>query len=446
MFRIPKWSIIVFVCASVVAAFFIHRAKNPVEQLDFASEDETPSQYFEFEDPKVCSSTRQEYEKEFAKLPIDFTKERATSPADFPRSCLTYMLRSYHDRTANSQNRRMARCSSATSKPRRNAMKACVSETFVNTIYYTFADMATCLEIPQRDLVPKIFNESSFHPNILGGMGDAGIGQMTDSAIDHAGKRFEEFKTLIMTSEEPACRRLAPLVKDLKKVSPEYSRRCGFIHPAQNPITSFLYIGIKYHQDRDGLRRKMAEYDIVNRMKELGMRPGSYDEEQFEQVMLILSYNSGLGGAMTLLGNYLKEVKSKKGRELSREDFNFAEEALLYRHVDPESRTVRIRRGEKRENFSARLREFRSEVARMESSKTRYKPRVEAVSLQDAEGKSYSSYKVRYTTADLTFPAFIQLFQVKGARGYPTLVRRRADHLNKIFEEGTCVPESYLVL
>ena len=62
-------------------------------------------------------------------------------------------------------------------------MQPCVTEEYSTAVYNAFVDVTQCLNIPQKELLPKFFNESGMHINAFGGGKDAGVGQLTEAAI-----------------------------------------------------------------------------------------------------------------------------------------------------------------------------------------------------------------------------------------------------------------------
>jgi hypothetical protein len=173
--------------------------------------------------------------------------------------------------------------------------------------------MTSCLGMPQRDYLPKLYRESGFHLNAIGSAYDAGISQMTGDAISFANKRFKEFQAKIANSDAASCQRIAPYVKKFIKASEKKELRCELISPADNPLLNLFYMGIKYRQDIEGLENYMAlpQFNIISRMSKLGLTPDKYSHEQLVQIMVILGFNSGINGAVINLSTIRRiNVKS----------------------------------------------------------------------------------------------------------------------------------------
>jgi hypothetical protein len=192
------------------------------------------------------------------KLTPIFTKARTGKDvtAEFPLSCLAYIMRKYIDASAR-PSRFYSFCARAQGVPVRPKKTHCATEEYATTIYNSYSDVLDCLDIPQKDLLPKLFNESGMHLNTLGGGMDAGIGQLTGPAIASVqqlavfdGKNrtwLDVFKDEVGQSYKPSCQRVAKNPELFKKISIETSQRCALIAAPENPLKNVLYMGIFYH-------------------------------------------------------------------------------------------------------------------------------------------------------------------------------------------------------
>jgi hypothetical protein len=424
VFRVPKLFILLFVCLSILTAFLIHWGHSYLGKGEFdLSSKEVPSperviekvvevtnrlnkgsrsvipseiknckctvavsdpQDFEFEDARQCSGLRQTYENSFRLASPIFRETRAKRSAEFPRACLLYAMKNSMGTGATKSNS-LSTCKDAAGTPQRGGFKSCVTQTYVNTIYNYYSDVTDCLDVPQRDFIPKIFNESGFHPNALGAGLDAGIGQLTSIAIAEANKKFHHFRDSVVASAKISCQRLASQVKSMKPKASSPAARCGLMAAPENPLVNLFYMSVKYHQDREFIRQALAEHKIVDRLKAQGLPPSKYEMEQLYQILSTLGYNTGAGSAVIFLSNYLKRME-KRGQKITLADFD-----------------------------------FRSKL------------------------KSRQTIKAKKPT-ELTFPEYMFLFQRVGTPGYGSIVRSYADRLNRVFKEGVCVPDSYLAL
>lgn len=352
------------------------------------------SPHFQFENWEECGIGRSYFREDLEKLPPVFREHRARAPADFPRICMTFMMKRQFPKSDLEPKSYFAKCEKPEGTPERGNYKPCVTETYVNTVYNIYSDVTSCFGVPQKDLLPKILTESGFHMNALGMGFDAGVAQLTGPAIDHANYQFKKFQDRAASSEKESCRRIKSSIQKLKPlpVSKEIgvTNRCGLISPPENPLKNLFYMAIKYNQDQTAIEYYKKKYDIQALMKYAGMK--KYESESLNQILISLSFNAGAHSAVLFLKNYLEmkisKIKQKKAQPIKIEDFNFA----------------------------ADMSEFK--------------------------GKTAEDFKL----GDLTFPGYLMFYQNSGAKGYLSQVMVYARILNAAFKEGTCVPEAYLSL
>jgi hypothetical protein len=500
VFRVPKWSIVAFVLLAVLVAYAIHHFGSAAFQAaDYASRrkpvafdsaipgvsdqssvqpsvedlvneipeklqriaggtwsEETPCQCtvaghesanLELEKASQCGPKRLAYEERVSRLPPIFREKRAKNLADFPRTCLIYIMHKFLKGTETSASSMMSSCSGPNQKPARRSYKPCITANYVNSVYNAFADMTECLDVPQRDYLPKIFRESGFHINALGSGYDVGIGQLVGVSIEEANKEFKNYQRQVLNSENEACHRIAPYIKKFSPVPADIGHRCQLIAPPANPLLNIFYITIKYRQDLRTLESYMSQsqYSITARLTKLGLPPEKYDHHQLEQMLMILGFNAGIKGAVINLVNYLKAVEAGH-RKLTLDDFDFSKESLIYAQVGARSHALTRRESESAASWRNRLQEFDEMMDSLQKKKFRYQPKVEKITLTSKKWGKYSTRQISFKTSELSFPAYLQLYQSSGARGYLSFVREAADNLNSVFKEGTCVPDSYLAL
>jgi hypothetical protein len=314
----------------------------------------------------------------------------------------------------------------------------CVTEEYVTTIYNTYTDVLDCLDIPQKDLLPKLFNESGMHVNTLGSGLDAGVGQLTSPAIASVqqvasfdGKNqtwLENMKEEINKSDKPSCQRIAKNPQLFLKVSDKSQNRCVLISAPENPLKNILYTGIFYHyvlRSQIGSRyfkgytflpkgdeyvqldRKnkdadftgyFAEYKVKERIKELGIEKPNM--QALKQMMVTLGYNTGMESAFIYLDKYLKFRKMRK-LKLKETDFDFQTH-------------------------------FYTKLTKKLKDPVEEKNRVKELGI--AKSAPYR----------LPFPIYLRLTQKSGAPGYLTAVSVRALQLDKEMGEGKCTTPGFL--
>ncbi|PIS11839.1 MAG: hypothetical protein COT73_01795 [Bdellovibrio sp. CG10_big_fil_rev_8_21_14_0_10_47_8] len=501
MIRFPRYFILLFVGLSVVTAFVIHRwdqggsislsstaterlsgqiqeilkmpgvnitqellkigATGAVEvnncQCTLAGIDST---YFQFESSQTCDPSRNYLKKDLQEIPALYREERSASSADFPRACMTYIMRMANADAEVVSSSVYAMCPNKKGKPQRGNFKPCITETYVNSVYNYFADLTDCMDVPQREYLPKLYNESGLHLNLLGRGFDAGIGQLVEPSIEDANDDFENYRAKIARSDKASCQRLAPYIAKLKPVPPKADFRCQLLTAPESPLLNMFYVMIKFHQDHRSIERRLDEYDILEKMRVLGLTEGSGDrqfqKEQLIQMLLILAYNSGATGAVSKLDDYLDAVKAAQ-RQLTKEDFDIGRESYVFIRVraDQKSSSGILLRPEsqapgqpeasrwedRRARFEADMQEYLSSANRR-----RYKAKIEPFTVKDPKQGPYQSYKITWDPGQLSFAAYLMIYQTSGSAGYLSFVARVGQEINKVFKEGVCVPESYLAL
>lgn len=407
---------------------------------------ETPN--FQFEDFAKCDKKRQYLEKDLDKLPAVYKNERARSPGDFPRVCMTYIMRKNFEGVESITTNALSVCKKADGKPVHGNYPACVTEKYVNATYNYFTDVTACLGIPQRDFLPKLYLESGLHVNSINTkLYDGGLAQLTGPAIEYAKKEFSSMKKDVAASTTEACMRLAPYVKDLKPAESDTAHRCQLMTVPANPLLSIITMAAKIRQDTRAINNYMErpEYNIIPRLEKLGLKPGDYDREQLMQMMIALGYNAGAKSAVVGLANYLSAIEAS-GRKLTKADFDVGGESLIYSSVKGENAELTRAPSNDDERWASRVAKFKERVAALPTLRVPFKPTVKEVKLKDAKGKLYDSYKLEFKPSELSYSAYMQIYQQSGAAGYLNFVARKADELNSQFKAGTCVPESYLAL
>lgn len=334
------------------------------------------------EDPKQCGDARNYIEKGLAGNPrlTDWTSERATESKKLPRKCISFVMNSFPEITTKEAaisfksrvSQTFAKCPRGSSGgpamaggQRAKNPVPCVSKNLVNATYNAFVDVMTCLKIEPKDLLPKIYNESGFYINALGGGMDGGIGQLTKPAIDQVNsiypKYIEEITKAAAAKPDGACARIIKNKFFLVPAKSDSSNRCNLLWPAENPLRNLLYVGIlsRYNMKyvsgvtfeageevivdgdkktpftgaaSDQVAGKFKEMNIAGKLAQLGVKDP--DLFAFQKMLTLVGYNSGIGSAFTVFNNYLEQRITANARnkttkynlKLSGEksDFDFA--------------------------------------------------------------------------------------------------------------------------
>lgn len=392
----------------------------------------------ETEGASKCQKDRLYFQASLEKMDPLFLNTRTDKDgAEFPVACVGYIMRTFMNATSKAS-RNYSYCAKATGQPLRNKKTHCVTEEYVRSVYSSYVDVLDCLDIPQKELMPKLYNESGFHINTLGAGMDAGVGQLTGPAIssvqqisDFDGKNMswlEMFKEEIAKSNKPSCQRIAKIPNLFNKISVDAKQRCGLIAAPENPLKNILYMGIFYHyvmrsqtgsryykgytylpkgEEMVPLDRKnkevdfsgyFQEYKIKARIKALGIE--SPNMQALRQMMVTLGYNTGMESAFILLDRYLKAREQRK-LKLQESDFDFQT------HF-----------------YSSYVRKIKD-------------PKEEAQRLKDLNVIKTAPYR-------MPFPLYLRMAQKTGAPGYLSAVSNKLLRLDKEIGEGICTTPGFL--
>lgn len=341
--------IVIFFCLSVVTAYMVHlwNKSSPSGFVEFASY--TPqvlsekvqriintsdnvteelrsygSKMTETEDPQNCAIDRNYFERAFQETAPIYREERTKSPNEFPRVCMTYVMRSSFAEAETKLSPSFAICANGSFK--KGAFKPCVTDQYVNIIYNYFGDITECLGIPQRDMLPQFYYDSGMHINVLGRHGEMGLAQLSKVSIADAANYVDEYIQEISSSNKSSCQRLKPYLKSLKLNASDKSQVCRMTAAPDSPLYNLFYFAIKYKHDQTLIQKLMQrpEYNILSRMQKLGLSEEQVDQEQLLQMLTALSSHAGAKTAVKMLSQYLQAAEVE-GRQLSLKDFDFSE-------------------------------------------------------------------------------------------------------------------------
>jgi hypothetical protein len=334
-----------------------------------------PARWFEPEPVNQCSPARRFLDRELGLFPNSL--KQSPRHGLVSRACVSFIMHRFGP--SSSRSSIFARCASDASAPVRGSYKPCVSSDYVHITTNLLNDLPVCMGINPKFLLPKLAQESGLHWNAFGMGGDAGIGQLTGPAIREVNRYFSFYKNHVMGSNLPSCRRMASIIAPVQPKGAELSRRCGFLWPPQNPALNIFYLTIKLQRDLQYLTEMLDRQGIARRLHQLS--GGRLSLHKITELMTLLAYNAGAGGAVSSLQAYLSYRESlmrKGGPRLKPEDFA-------------------IRPGE------------------------RGRP-----------------------VHPLSFPQYLRIYQRSGTRGYLTKLREQADLLDRALPGNQCTMPDYL--
>jgi hypothetical protein len=407
-----------------------------------------------YEDDRVCTPDRRYFEKPFALMPNWIKEERKPFPeAQFGRECVALVQKTFLSSAQKVKSQLFTTCGNTVSwkkngklvtaisnEPRRGNKIACVTKDYVNSVYNAFVDVSDCLNIPQHDLLAKLYNESGLHLNTYGPNGDTGLGQLTEPAINsilqpyyREGGRItvrDYFLAQVGRSDKASCQRIINYPAAFQKVDTAKSNRCSLIQPPENPYRNMLYTGlfyraslshiadIKYIAGKDYLKLAngelqevvpgkdfepgglIAEYEIKSMLKQLGLK--NPDMHAVVRALVTLGYNAGPGKAPIYLKVYLKKRLAAK-KYLKPGDVDF----LLTDFIRTTSKLV-------------------GPIAKEDK---KVKPAV---------------LSARQSAYLKSIPEFFMLVQDSGAPGYLSRVAEKHKELQRLMGNDKCVSKDFI--
>ncbi|UOF01435.1 hypothetical protein [Bdellovibrio reynosensis] len=330
-----------------------------------------------YESRQQCGPERLYLENDLAKISPVFLNTRRQLDANHPpQQCVSFIMQNLVPLSARSGLFSQCRDANGASieSPTKGAdgggyYPPCVTEPYVNSVYNALMDVGDCLNIPVKEFLPKLFNESGLHVNALGGGFDGGVGQLTKSALEavymHHDGEPENSSSLnwyineISKSTKDSCKRIVaaktsyeiefpvdPNTKQ-KKVfcfpredaannchKPwSAAHRCSVMAIPQNPLRNVLFTGVFYKsmlrsatgmgfskgvdilsgkpfKVGDDYKGYIGDGKYVARFRTLGASRA--DNEVVRQIIVSLGFNGGIKSGKIFLDNYLKQREAKK--------------------------------------------------------------------------------------------------------------------------------------
>jgi hypothetical protein len=393
----------------------------------------------QLETEKTCTKDRLYYENDFKKISDTFRLKRPNFPeAKFPTACVAYAMRTWDAYEETSKH--ITECKDEETPPEQGRKLACVTENYAYSTYNSYVDVMDCLSIPQKELLPKIWNESFFHVNAYGDTGDSGVGQLTDSAIKEVIKpkyadmnitELEFYKREMTKSGKASCSRILADSSAWIPVSEDKAKRCSLMRPTSSPLRNLLYTAIFYRvvaerisgiYYRAGKEMMRTDSGLVERSEKSSEPGGAIQKLQFKEkmqqlgianpdmdylrdVLVTLAFNAGSSSAIKIVNDFL-QARIANGMKLEEKELDFinvstmAEKALV---SAPKDET--------------------------EDAKTDRLKKLDAA---------------RETAYKLELPRYMRLMQVTGLPGYVSSIGYRASKFNQEIGENVCTPESFL--
>lgn len=374
------WPALFVAFVLIAGASYWWSGSQTSQSLEFSSLSEN------FESAKTCGPERNYLLPGIRQIHPDFLKTRPDQGSgSIPRACVNFVMNNFIN-GKNAPSPSYGSCvlpdGSRRGVPSRGDGEAgmfqpCVTEEYVNSVYNSLLDVSDCLNVPIKELTPKLYNESGVHVNTLGPDADGGVGQLTRSALQEVFMRYENnpgrpstldfFLTEMGKSSKASCQRILEQKSAYSFALPQGQRlcmiheqdescfrpwlvqhRCEFMDGPENPLRNVLMTaifyramyksatGVNYRAGEDiiwksGQGTVTLEQDteyagyignrrIVERLTALGVRRAN--QEMIRQMLVGFGFNGGIGTGQILFDNYLK-AREANNLPLTEADFDF---------------------------------------------------------------------------------------------------------------------------
>lgn len=484
---------------------------QPPEKKTEVQVEAAPLQVLDYETPEMCGSERNYLESQIQsvhnifKLPRTEIDEEAKG--NVPRQCLTFIMKKFFEPAMTAPKRMFAYCAKATGRPEEDAasreevqpkidvlkkqlakkditaeetesiekkirgleasikhkhyMQPCVTETYTQTIYNSFTDVANCFNIPQREILPKFFNESGFHVNAFGAGKDAGVGQLTAEAINATLKRLPYYIAEMRKSPKASCRRISEHASAFESIDSDLFNRCNLMASPENPLRNLFYMavfyresvryvsGITFREGKDTVIRNdgqetplkgtageelggaLERQQIREKFAKLGFK--NVNLHRLKTMVVSLGYNSGTVTALNRLNSYLDERIQHSATE---KDLNLSTKHFDFENIDVSKLRKSIMPQVAKKEATE---DERKEIAKIEAARLKNLPEVYA----KAYRLSFPEYLVLRTNSG---PKGKEPYQLYGFPGYLSALALKNKILSAQFPGGECTAPGYLNL
>lgn len=494
-----------------------------------------------FETADSCLPERNYLNDQVSNIPNVFKLKRKKSDdaATLPQSCVNFVLKKFYEPALTAPKRMFAYCKADSGRPVEDElsraewqpkidelkaqfeaaneekktelaakirsleynvkhvhqMQPCVTEDYATSIYNAFIDVTSCLNIPQKELLPKFFNESGMHMNAFGAGKDAGVGQLTGQAIVPTIDKLTRYVEEMRGSGKPACKRVLDVISSYEKIDPDFMNRCNLMAAPENPLRNLVYTAIFYkdsvrqvtgityragidvvvrqdksekalkNTDDEELGGSLEAVDVRAKFAQLGMP--NVNLHRLKTMVVSLGYNSGTVTALRALNAFLNErieykmnpktpAKEKAKMNLTEKDFDF--DSI---DVAPVRSMIMPKTAKKDATEDEIKAVAKVEAARQANVYDNYKSafkrtfpefltlRTNAGAQEDADCKGIKNSKkclngqLRVGSENTSKRAKYELY---GWPGYLTALATKANILNANFKKHECTPAGYLSL
>lgn len=335
------------------------------------------------ETPEQCGAERNYLLKDLKNLSPVYANTRSQNSIgkdNPPKECVSFIMQNFIP--LNAKSIAMSQCrdekGSLLLSPTKGSDGAgfqppCATASYVNSVYNSLVDVGDCLNIPVKELLPKLYNESGLHVNTLGGGFDAGVGQLTVSALREVFMRYDGetnnpsaldwYVKEMAKSKKDSCKRILAEKNAYTIAVPQgrkfcfygeasdtdcytpwsSANRCLVMTVPSNPLRNVLFTGVFYrsllrnatgvgysagndtlggrlYREGDDYSGYIGAGDFVERLRKLGATHAS--GMVIKQMLVSLGFNAGIRSGKILLENYIKQREAKQ-KYLKDQDVDF---------------------------------------------------------------------------------------------------------------------------
>jgi hypothetical protein len=257
----------------------------------------------------------------------------------FPERCVEYGMKTTLDFLSKLPHQHFfGQCASPSGFPRPSAMPACLTPDYVKVTQHSMQIVTDCLDLPIKEILPKLKGESGFFHQALGRGYDAGMGQLTQGALIDARRYLPVIQQEVWrkSATHPSCQFLQKHWKALASLSStSVNHRCELMSWPLNPLKNFLWFGSYFLWLKHLLHQEYIQYHIESKLPALS-------HSALEGILTNVAYNSGSDQIIRLLSDYLNR-KHKQQSPVTKNDFNFKEDLSWINAVPYEQwRTIPI--------------------------------------------------------------------------------------------------------
>lgn len=397
------------------------------------------------------------------------------SEAQFPKKCMHFAMKHFVENIFSAQKKAVpnfATCDAMDGVPVHGHWGPCMTEDYINVIYNSFMDVTACLGLPQRNILPKLMNESGFHLNTFAPLrvlnkstgkinpdpisypfpqlgpddhvigGDSGIGQLTGPALVDIKDNLEEWKSKILNSKKPSCVRAVQFMKSIPEPDEVQSKlpyRCSLIHTPENPMLSLIYYGVLYKTIERNLEYRWKSLDVDELLEKSGLQVTDEQIQKIKDMLVLLAYNAGANESVGFFENWLKSrierVESSGPVVISDLDFSvdLPKDSIAVLNSEGNVESLPIVKLSSRQ-ADALIKEY-EDLAEQEQDNEE--------ALSDVQ-KTRLELLRKVNIHKLSFPIYLRIYRQGYAKGYLSYLRAFAYTINKNIGSNVCTDDSFL--